>query len=313
MYEGYIKQAVQGELCDQWRSGYTIVAFLGGHYETARKQLELLNWKLSPHSFQGWGTDLSLLPLKVAALTGSSAGEVKRAEESFSLLDLPQATKIYTELAGSTNTDERTRQFSRARLEGLKQETRLAKGEWIEFLPAGEADPNWVIINERLRRLSDGALEVEAGSEGHGFYCRTRVGPDFEITGEVEFVRSSTGDFQAGVFFGLPDSFNSEWYAFRLKRNNNEGQIVSFSRQWSRQQASARVELNDKRNTFRFRLQAGKADAWLNENQVLFQASPAKTLRLYPDCMLGLGAYNDVNQTVLRYRNVKVRRVQAGR
>jgi hypothetical protein len=47
----------------------------------------------------------------------------------------------------------------------------------------------------------------------------------------------------------------------------------------------------------------------VNGIQVLQQAAPAKTLNLYSNCMLELGAYSDMNETVIRYRNIKVRRL----
>ena len=112
---------------------------------------------------------------------------------------------------------------------------------------------------------------------------------------------------------GLPDSPKSDWYAFRMKHNAAEGQVASFSRGFTAQQVARRAALNEGRNTFRFRLQNGKADAWANGTQVLEQAAPANPLRLYRDSMLGLGAYNDMNETVIRYRNVKVRRLQPDR
>jgi hypothetical protein len=36
-------------------------------------------------------------------------------------------------------------------------------------------------------------------------------------------------------------------------------------------------------------------------------------MRLDNDCMVGLGAYSDANETVIRYRNVKLRRLVPGR
>jgi hypothetical protein len=112
---------------------------------------------------------------------------------------------------------------------------------------------------------------------------------------------------------GLPDSQNSPWYAFRMKRNAIEGDVASFSHRWSREAVSRKAALNEGRNSFRFHLQGSKADAWVNEAQVLRQAAPSKTLYLYPNSLLGLGAYSDMNDTVIRYRNVKVRRLLPGR
>ena len=312
MYEGYIAAPTEKKNQNGWRSTYAAVAYLAGKYEAARKQLEALNWKPLPRNLTGWGTDLSLMPLKVAALTGESGGRVARAETSADQLDLGDAVKVYSELNESADSDERTKQFSRSRLAALKQEQLLAKGQWLNFLPTDAKDPNWSLRDNNLRWLDDGSVEVSSANDGHAFYCRTRVGPEFELTGEFEVVRTSNKDFQAGVMMGLPDNFDSLWYGFRLKRNATEGQGISFSRGWSRTQIWKPVALNDDRNTFQFRLQGGKVDAWVNGTQVMKSAVLTKDLRLRTDCLVGLGAYNDTNETVIRYRNLKLRRLLPG-
>jgi hypothetical protein len=284
------------------------VAYLGGQFETAREQLEAIDWILQPGRRTGWGADLSLMPLKVAALTGKSAEQVRRAESRYNQGDLTAAVKVFSEL-GASESDARTSQYVRCRLASLKQEEHLAKGGWIDLLPADNQDPNWELGESKVRRLSDGALEVESGPRGHQFYCRTRVGADFEVTGEFELVRSSTQDFQAGLVMGVPDGLNSDYYAFRMKHNAVEGQIASFSRGWTVRQVAHRALLNQGVNSFRFLLKHGKADAWVNGTQVLDQATPEKNLRIQDNCMLGLGAYNDMNETVIRYRKVKARRL----
>jgi hypothetical protein len=313
MYEGYIAEPSQDSTRNGWRSTYAAVSYLAGHYDLTRKQLEAVNWNPVRENLAAWGKDLSLMPLEVAAVTGSSADKVNRAEAASERQDFANAIKIFTEVSDSSDADERTREFSRSRLVALKEEQVLSKGEWIDLLPTGDKDPNWAIMGDKIRRLPDGALEVESGANGHGFYSRTVVGPEFEVTGEFEVVRTSNSDFQAGLIIGVPDSTKSRWYAFRMKKNATEGQVVSFSYGWGSQQVAKRVSLNPDHNSFQFRLQNGKADAWLNGTQVLRQAAPSKNLRLYKDCMVGLGAFSDANETVIRYRNVKLRRLVPGR
>jgi hypothetical protein len=312
MYEGYLAEPSQAAWNAGWRSTYTAVAALADHYEIARQQLEALEWNPARASFTGWGTDLSLLPLKVATLTGKAAEQAHVAESRYGQQDVADATKIFKEISSSPEADERTKQFSQCRLAALQQEAALAKGEWIELLPSDEKDMNWELGADKVRRLPDGGIEVEAGARGHGLYSRTRVGAEFEVTGEFELVRSSTKDFQAGLLMGLPDGERSEWYAFRMKRNLVEGEVASFSYGWGTREVKRKCALNEGTNTFQFRLQRDKADAWVNGVQVLRQASPVKTLKLSKDSFLGLGAYNDMNETVIRYRNVKARRLIPG-
>jgi len=76
MYEGYLSEPSRAGMQPGWHSTYAVVAYLAGDYLVARKQLETVNWKPIRGNLTGWGTDLSLMPLKVAALTGTSAQQV---------------------------------------------------------------------------------------------------------------------------------------------------------------------------------------------------------------------------------------------
>lgn len=312
MYEGYLAEPSKAQWRDGWRSTYAAVAYLAGDYKVAREQLEAVNWKPVRFNLTGWGTDLSDMPLKVAALTGNLGGKVEAAEESYVLRDFSEAIEAYTSLKTATETDEQTREFSRHRLAEIQQEKRLAKGEWIDLMPADDKDPNWEFWGGRIRRMQDGGLEVESDASGHGFYCRTHVGPAFEVTGEFELVRSSTKEFQAGLIMGLPDSPNSAWYAFRVRRKAEVGDTVIFSRGWASHDGAGGTSLIQGRNSFQIQIQPANADAWLNGMKVMHitPGNPSsKSLQLYSDCMLGLGAPNDMNETVIRYYNVKARRL----
>jgi hypothetical protein len=286
-----------------------VVAYLAGDYAVARAQMEALHWEPVRNNLTAWGVDLSLLPQKVGALTGKSAEQVKNAESKYSQGDLATPLKIYAELSASADADGLTREYSRCRLAALQQEALLAKGEWMDLMPTDEKDPNWVISVDKMRRLPDGALEIESGPKGHLLYSRTRVGTEFEVKGEFEMVRSSTSNFQAGVVMGLPDNLKSDWYSFRMKSNPSEGQLVSFSRTWGVTQLGYHVKFNEGTNSFRFCWQKGKVDIWLNGVQYMRQTAPLSPVLIKDNCMLGLGAFNDSNDTVIRYRNVKVRRL----
>src|SRR5262249_34953457 len=159
---GYIAESSQAGTRDSWRSTYAAVAYLAGHSNITHKQLEAVNWNPARENLTTWGTDLSLIPLKVTTLTGNSADKVNRPEAASDRQDYANAIKIYGELFSSSDVDERTRDFSRSRLAALKEEQLLSKDEWINFLPADDKDPNWTLMDDKVRRLPDGALEVES-------------------------------------------------------------------------------------------------------------------------------------------------------
>lgn len=311
MYEGYLAEPTQAYNETWWRTAFAVAATFAGQHDVARTQLEKLDWQPLPATLTGWGADVSLLPLEVAARTGSLGGAVAKAEAQRQQGNLAGALKAYSGLAGDSSADERTRKFIRQRVAALEQERRLAQGEWVEVLPTADDDPNWVVVRGQSRRLPDGTLEITAGAEGHYCHSRVRVGQAFEVKGEFEVMRSSTKDFQAGLIFGIPDlAQTQDWYGFRLKRNQTEDEVVSFSRGWSTQQFNCPVPLSGPRHTFNFRYAHGQATATVN-GQPVFQdvAAAKKKLPKYPEIVLGVGAFNDQNETVIQYRGVQVRKL----
>ncbi len=138
--------------------------------------------------------------------------------------------------------------------------------------------------------------------------CGSRVGPDFEVRGEFELVNSTTKSFQGGLVMGLPNMYTYDWHAFRMKRNDIEGEVASFSEGWSRSQVYQKIELTPEHNTFVFRYQGGRATATVNDREVFQQTRPPRGLHMSRRAfLLGVGAFNDMNDTVIRYRKLQVR------
>jgi hypothetical protein len=199
----------------------------------------------------------------------------------------------------------------RCRVAALEAEKRLAAGEWVELVPSATNDPAWEISFGTVERIADGALEVTSGKHGHMLYHRARIGLEFEVRGEFEVVKTSSGDFQAGLVMGLPDFNTTDGYAFRMKRNNDEGHLANFSKAWTKQQVAKPVSLN-KRNSFQFQFRNGTVDAAVNDRPVLQKAKLKGTLRAsQSEFLVGLGAFNDMNDTVVRYHKVQLRRLAA--
>lgn len=109
---------------------------------------------------------------------------------------------------------------------------------------------------------------------------------------------------------GLPQQTDDEWYAFRLKRNADEGDVATLSRGWTRQQISKPIALIGATHSFYFRLAGGTVTASVNGYEILRKANTPRPIQLdSTEYRLGLGAFNDMNDTVIRYKEVKVRLV----
>jgi hypothetical protein len=97
-----------------------------------------------------------------------------------------------------------------------------------------------------------------------------------------------------------------------MKRNQVEGELVSFSNGWSKQQFYRSEKLKDDRNSFVFRFRGGRATAYLNGERALQNARTPRNIALdNAHIYAGLGAFNDMNDTVIRYRNLQVRKLIA--
>jgi hypothetical protein len=311
MYQGYIAAPTQARWRNGWRTSYAVVAYFAGKYNVAREQLEALDWKPVPENLRNWGVDLSLMPLEVAARTGPLGAKISAAESAYDAGDVESAYRQYNDLLFVPDNDAKTKKFIDYRLAQLAVEDPLYHGKWVDLMPANDRDPDWVFTFGKAHRLPDGALEVEYGPKGHMLFSRTRVGANFEVRGEFEVVRSSNKNFQAGLVFGLPDFNTYNWYGFRIKRHDVEGDVVCVGVGWSRREIAQHVVLNNVTNAFDFTLQNGRATASVNGVEVFHQAKLPGYIRVANDAYLvGLGAFSDSQDAVIRYRNVQLRKLQ---
>jgi hypothetical protein len=311
LYQGYVAQpSLPPYDRDGWRSSYAVVASLAGKYDVAAEQLQALHWEPHPENLTGWYHDLTLLPQEIAARTRSQSAQVNAAEASYEAGNLAAAWQVYHGLLGATNLDALTESFVRNRAAALEQEQRLDAGGWIDFLPADDQFTGWHVDRGHFQRLPDGALEVHADQAGHLIYSRAQIGTEFEVRGQFEVVRSTTAAFQGGLVMGIPQWQNDDWYAFRMKRNSDEGDLASFSQHWTERQITAPLKLDSATNSFDVRFQHGRFSAAVNGQEVFKQARPPRGSFVGTnEFMLGLGAFNDSNSTVIRYRNVQARRL----
>jgi hypothetical protein len=313
MFEGYIAANSNSALAGSWRSDYAVVAYLAGHYDLARQQLEAVRWQPWPGSTKHWGRDLSLLAEAVAALTSPLGRQVAEAEAARRDGDLARAWQLYSELSAATNVDQRARRFIQAQTALVQFEQRLAKNDWVDFLPTDEGDDNWALGWAEQVRVTTNVLEVQSGRAGHLLYARANLGPDFEARGEFEIVKSSGPVFEAGLVLGMPDfdtRFRSSyWFPLRMRRDASEGDRVIFSKGRTRRELAKTVKLNGDRNSFQVRFAGGKVTVSLNGAEV-FRDAELQNAAFTGDTMLaGVCALGDSGETVIRYRHLQVRRL----
>ena len=310
MYDGYVSAPSQAASRNGWRTSYAIVAYFAGEYDVAGTQLAALGWEPRAENMNDWGVDLSLMPQEVAARTGPLSKQVSHAELARERGDIDGAWQTYSELSNSPFADARATRFIQSRLTQLTAERLLQTGGWISLLPASDHDPDWVFDFGKARVLPDGALEVESGPKGHMLFSRVHVGMNFEVRGRFELVHSANQNFQGGLVMGVPDFDGYNWYGFRLKRHDEEGDVVCFGRGWTRKLIIQHVPLNNNTNSFDFILQDERVTASVNGVKVFNQAVlPAEINVPNNSYLVGLGAFNDSPDTIIRYRDVQLRKL----
>ena len=141
-------------------------------------------------------------------------------------------------------------------------------------------------------------------------FSKVPVSSNFEVRGRFENIRSTNANFQAGLVMGSPDFNGYNWYGFRLKRHDEEGDVVCFGRGWTTREVKKHVALDDKVNSFDFTLQKGLVTASVNGVEVFHRVEPPATIQV-PDSsyVVGLGAYSDSDDSVVRYRDVQIRQL----
>jgi hypothetical protein len=125
-------------------------------------------------------------------------------------------------------------------------------------------------------------------------------------------MNTTTKAFQGGLVLGTPDPDTFGWYGFRVRRNSNEADMAAFSQAWSRTQNEYPATVNADVNSFELRFHHGKVTASVNGTEVFREiAPPVNRLLNTNEFLLGLGSFNSMNETVIRYRELQVRRISA--
>lgn len=311
MYRGYIDAQTNAVNQRGWRSTFAVVAHLAGRDQVAREQLEALDWDIQKWSLAGWKTDLSLMVNEIAARTGPSADAINAADKAHAGGRLSNAADAYSALAARADLDPRTREYARLKLAMIESEKKLGRGNWVPFLPTSANDPQWIVHAGKISTPAPGTLEVTSPSNGHMLVCRMNVGTDFAIRGEWEKVSSSNDSYQAGFVFGHPDMESWNWYSFRMKQNRDDGPVATVAHGWSRPQYILNAPiLPDNANVFEFRFKNNKATLILNEVTLYENVDIPEWVKVDPEQFrIGIGAFNDSNETVIRYRKLEIKRL----
>jgi hypothetical protein len=308
MFEGYIKEPQRPKSIDFYQTQWAIINYKTGNYITARKIIEELHYHLNKVAMNSWSDDLSLMIEEICAYTSPAEKEVTEAEDAYVERQTEKAIKGYMSALEKAKNDSYAVKFMNQRIGLLKLEEQLNRGDWTTFLPDHDF-LGWGIERGQWNVLDDGSLEVHAGYEGMLMKSLARVGLNFEIKGEIEFVSSSNGQFQGGIVFGDPRKKGSDWLSFRIKKTQQEGEVAYFSENFYVPEKSHIIQFQNK-NTFLLQSWTGKLNAYLNDKIVEEgETLPESFSRANSPGLIGFGGYYDQNETVVRFHNIQVRKL----
>ena len=312
MYEGYIAHG-NPDHRQGWRSAYSVVSYLGGHYDISTTNLESLDWKTRYRNLHGWGRDLSIYALEAAARTGPLGSRITEAEVLAGRNDAAGALGVYESIQGQAEAAEmenRTRRFIEYRRRTLQLESRLQTGEWVSLLPETN-DLAWNSIAGVRRVAADNSMEIDSGANGHLILCRARVGRAFEVKGTFEIVKSPETGFEAGVGFGKPSWEDPTWYSFRVTQTKEREVAGNFARGWSYIPIVNRpASLKDGANDFHFSFRDSRLTASVNGTEVMkdFAVPESSRLNIGQHTIAFTGATSA--GTIIRYRSLHVRQLK---
>lgn len=303
--DGYSREPSRFGERDRFEAYYAAVEYKAGRFSEARRHLRNAGLKVS-----GEAEDAipDRMPAgRIEAFGAPGGDEVVKAEELFLAGRLDEAGAAFK--GARAGASPAAAEFLDQRLAVIGVERGLRQGEVVSLLPAAGLG-GWLPENGAWSVTADGALEVVSGLRGHLATHEARVGGDFEFSVEIEIASTSNGQFQAGVVFGKPEWRSSRWTSFRLKRTSHEGPVVYFSRHFNAPVRSLPFVAAE-RNRLVVRSLAGRLGAWIDDKALVTDYAAEWEWERGSEARVGLGGYVDDNRLVVRYRNPKVRRLQA--
>jgi hypothetical protein len=122
---------------------------------------------------------------------------------------------------------------------------------------------------------------------------------------------TSNGQFQVGILLGHDISIRSDdWLSFRIKKTAHEGEVAYFSKNFNRPPHSITRPATLKSHVV---VQSWNGHLWayVDGKPVVTDYVPEWRMTRSGDAQVGFGGYVDDNTIVVRYRNVRLRRLSA--
>lgn len=287
-----------------------INAWLTGDHALAAKALAAAGpgaFSRSPLSKLGGAhTDEANFRGLIAALNSPAAAAFSRAERSYEHHELDAAANGYEEALKSAEGLAAAHIQSRIEITGMEQ--KLGAGEWVK-IPANREMRGWTVRAGQWS-ASPADLPMCSGTDGPArITYGARVGPDFEMKGEVEIAGKPERECFPGLIFG--DQYGDEnwlwWQACYLYVNQAPPTGSYLNRDGGSGVSAVECELRPL-NTFSIRVENGKLTWSVNDKLIHDQVPLARAIQ--EDARIGVGSWLQLPGITLTLRKLEVRRLQ---
>jgi hypothetical protein len=294
---------------DGWRryaSYQAYVDYKAERYEDARKELDYLSGQLEPDARNRVAGTLP--EARIYALASPLGSEVKRVEELYRAGKLGEAVRLLEK--ARAGAPPQAQPYFDQRLAAGRIEADLAAGRVATLFPT-KTLAGWTPEQGTWRVESDGSLVATSDARGHLIAADAHAGSNLEIAADVEIVSTSNGQFQAGIVLGRDISMETrDWLSFRVKNTAHEGRVVYFSRHFYKPAHVVPYAVGLKSRVV-VQSWGGHLWAYVDGKPMVSDYVPEWQMTPGNDTQFGFGAYVNDNTSVVRYSNIRVRRLTA--
>jgi hypothetical protein len=282
------------------------VDYKAERYEAARKVLDEISGVLEPEAREKVGGPLP--EARIYALASPLGSDVRHAE------DLYRAGKVDETLVllGKARAAAPPQAFPYfdQRVAAARIEADMAGGRPATLFSTRTL-AGWTPVNGTWKVEGDGALVVTSDARGHLIIGDARVGSDIEISADIEVASTSNGQFQAGIVLGRDISiWTRDWLCFRVKKTAHEGEVAYFSQNFFQPPRAIPHPVGLESHVV-VQSWAGHLWAYVDGTPVVTDYVPEWGMTRSGDAQVGFGAYVNDNTIVVRYRNIRLRRLSA--
>jgi hypothetical protein len=289
---------------DWYLSYLAAIAWRNGDYKEAADVMDRLGEKLDPTPFDNVKAWAPLAVSQVRAMTGPHVKEILAAEAQAAVGEYNAAALAFVKLSEKLAKDDPSGFYVRYRGRDLELEKDFLTGKWVSLKPGEDFLP-WSVLSGDWKLEKDGAMVGTTGEDGSALLaCRHEFGPAYEVRATIDAPDPAKA--------AIGNVYVERWQPRRYASGSVDfiDHTARATGAWTR----AEQPFEGKEATVTVRVVNRQFGVVVNDKTVAAdQRLDPQTPEEGANVVLGM-SLNGPNREkrVVRYRDVQVRRVQAG-